>query len=164
MDFKFYFSLFLRRIHWFLLFFVIGSAVGLTLARILPTVYTAQAQLLVQSEEIPANLAQSTVQTEATEQLQIIQQRILTRNTLIDMANRLEIYGAPGSPDHALVFAATVDGLQIQGCDFLRTNDAGLIEEFTVMLRPLKAVQAFAGKMGAAFQAAMAAGVEDGTS
>ncbi|MCB0926155.1 MAG: nuclear transport factor 2 family protein [Mycobacterium sp.] len=72
--------------------------------------------------------------------------------------------GAPGSPDHALVFAATVDGLQIQGCDFLRTNDAGLIEEFTVMLRPLKAVQAFAGKMGAAFQAAMAAGVEDGTS
>ena len=99
MDFKFYFSLFLRRIHWFLLFFVIGSAVGLTLARILPTVYTAQAQLLVQSEEIPANLAQSTVQTEATEQLQIIQQRILTRNTLIDMANRLEIYGAPGSPE-----------------------------------------------------------------
>lgn len=72
--------------------------------------------------------------------------------------------GAPGSPDHALVFAATVDGLQIQGCDFLRTNDAGLIEEFTVMLRPLKAVQAFAGKMGAAFQAAMAAGAEDGTS
>jgi hypothetical protein len=66
--------------------------------------------------------------------------------------------GAAGSPDHALVFAATVDGLQIQGCDFLHTNDAGLIDEFTVMLRPLKAVQAFAEKMGAAFQAAMAAG------
>ncbi|MCB1333349.1 MAG: lipopolysaccharide biosynthesis protein [Roseivivax sp.] len=108
MDFKFYFSLFLRRIHWFLLFFVIGSAVGLTLARILPTVYTAQAQLLVQSEEIPANLAQSTVQTEATEQLQIIQQRILTRNTLIDMANRLEIYGAPGSPERLKMSADDV--------------------------------------------------------
>lgn len=80
-----------------------------------------------------------------------------------DFAYEREI-GAPDGPDHALVFTATVDGLQIQGCDFLRTNDAGLIEEFTVMLRPLKAVQAFAGTMGAAFQAAMAAGAGDGTS
>ena len=68
--------------------------------------------------------------------------------------------GAPGSADHALVFAASVDGLQLQGCDFLHTNAAGRIEEFTVMLRPLKAVQAFAEKMGVAFQAAMARAVE----
>lgn len=108
MDFKFYFSLFLRRLHWFLLFFIIGSAIGLTLARILPTVYYTQAQLLVQSEEIPANLAQSTVQTEATEQLQIIQQRILTRNTLIEMANRLSIYGEPGSPERRSVSAEDI--------------------------------------------------------
>lgn len=73
-----------------------------------------------------------------------------------DFAYEREI-GAPEGPDHALVFAATVAGLQIQGCDFLHTNDAGLIDEFTVMLRPLKAVQAFAEKMGAAFQAATAA-------
>lgn len=66
--------------------------------------------------------------------------------------------GAPDGSDHALVFAATVDGLQLQGCDFLHTNEEGLIDEFTVMLRPLKAVQTFAEKMGAAFQAAMAAG------
>lgn len=32
----------------------------------------------------------------------------------------------------------------------------GLIDEFTVMLRPLEAVQAFAVKMGTAFQAATA--------
>jgi uncharacterized protein involved in exopolysaccharide biosynthesis len=93
MDLKFYFSLFLRRLHWFVLFLVIGSAVGLTLAQVLPPVYVAQARLLVESEQIPGELAASTVRTEATEQLEIIQQRILTRDTLVDMANRLNIYG-----------------------------------------------------------------------
>ena len=97
MDFKFYFSLFLRRLHWFMFFLIIGSAIGLTLARVLPPVYVAQAQLLVESEQIPDDLAASTVRTEATEQLEIIQQRILTRDTLIDMANRLEVYRPRGS-------------------------------------------------------------------
>lgn len=97
MDLRFYLSLFLGRLHWFLLVVVIGSAAGLTLARILPTVYLAQARLVVESEQIPDELAASTVQTQATEQLQIIQQRILTRDTLIEMANRLQIYGATGA-------------------------------------------------------------------
>jgi polysaccharide chain length determinant protein (PEP-CTERM system associated) len=94
MDLKFYFSLFLRRLPWFLLLLALGSAIGITLARVLPPVYVAQARLVVESEQIPDSLAASTVQTKATEQLQIIQQRILTRATLLDMANQLAIYGA----------------------------------------------------------------------
>ncbi|MBU2357775.1 MAG: lipopolysaccharide biosynthesis protein [Alphaproteobacteria bacterium] len=92
MDLRFYLSLFLRRLHWFLLFVIVGSAAGLTLAKVLPPVFIAKARLLVESEQIPDNLAASTVQTEATEQLEIIQQRILTRDTLLDMANRFNIY------------------------------------------------------------------------
>jgi uncharacterized protein involved in exopolysaccharide biosynthesis len=92
MDFRFYLSLFLRRLPYFLLFVVIGSVVGVTLARILPPVYVAEARLVVESEQIPDELAASTVRTEATEQLQIIQQRILTRDRLLEMANRLQIY------------------------------------------------------------------------
>ena len=93
MDLRFYAMLFLRRLHWFMLFLIIGSAVGLTLARVLPAVYLSEARLLVESEQIPGDLASSTVRTEASEQIEIIQQRILTRDTLVDMANRLEIYG-----------------------------------------------------------------------
>lgn len=92
MDLRFYLSLFLRRLPWFLLFVAIGTAVGMTVARVLPPVYLAQARLLYESEQIPGNLAASTVQTQATEQIQIIQQRILTRATLLDLANRLQIY------------------------------------------------------------------------
>lgn len=48
-----------------------------------------------------------------------------------------------------LVFTAKVDGLDIHGCDFIHETPDRLIDEFTVMLRPMKAVQAFAEKMGA---------------
>jgi hypothetical protein len=48
--------------------------------------------------------------------------------------------GGPDEPDHALIFTARVGELEIQGCDFLHTGPDGLIDEFTVMLRPLKAV------------------------
>lgn len=96
-DFRFYLSLFLRRLHYFLIVLFLGSAVGLTLAWVLPPVFKAEALLVVESPQIPGDMAASTVQTAATEQLQIIQQRILTRDRLIEMANRFRIYApAPG--------------------------------------------------------------------
>ncbi|MFV0493396.1 MAG: GumC family protein [Pseudorhodobacter sp.] len=101
MDLNYYFSLFLRRSHWFILVLLVCTVIGIGLARMLPTVYGAEARLVVESEQIPDELAASTVQTQATEQLQIIQQRILTRNILVEMANRLSIYGdrqANGEP------------------------------------------------------------------
>jgi SnoaL-like domain len=63
--------------------------------------------------------------------------------------------GHGGDPDHALVFTAKVGDLEINGCDFLHTGEDGLIDEFTVMLRPLKAVNAFAEKMAVEFAKAM---------
>ena len=54
--------------------------------------------------------------------------------------------------DHALVFEATVDGKAITGCDFLHTNDDGLIDDFMVMVRPLSAATALAARMGAEFE------------
>ena len=99
MDLKFYLSLFLRRLHYFLIFVALGTALGFTLATMLPPTYLAEARLIVESEQIPDELAASTVRTEAGEQLQIIQQRILTRDKLLEMANRLQIYaGRSGAP------------------------------------------------------------------
>ena len=99
MDFRFYSLVFLRRLPWFLLMLVIGSAAGLVLARVLPPVFDSKALLVVENEQIPDSLAASTVQTGAAEQLQIIQQRILARDNLIDMANRLRIYGEQAGPN-----------------------------------------------------------------
>ncbi len=59
--------------------------------------------------------------------------------------------GADDSRDHALVFEATVDGKALTGCDFIRLDDDGLIDDFMVMVRPLRAAQALAEQMGARF-------------
>src|SRR5436309_14315382 len=39
--------------------------------------------------------------------------------------------------DHAFVFETTVAGKKITGCDFLHFDDDGLIDDFTVVVRPL---------------------------
>ena len=53
--------------------------------------------------------------------------------------------------DHALVFEATVSGKKVTGCDFIHVNDAGLIDDFMVMVRPLSAANALADAMGVQF-------------
>lgn len=63
------------------------------------------------------------------------------------------VIGAAGAPDHALVFAARVGNRELQGSDFLHTNDEDLIDDFTVMVRPLTGALALADGMRAHFEA-----------
>lgn len=101
-DFRFYLSLFFRRLHYFLFFMSIFAAAGVALAIMLPPVFRAEAVMIVESQQIPSDLAESTVRVEASEQLQIIQQRILTRNRLLEMANELDVYADQQSPTDRL--------------------------------------------------------------
>ena len=57
--------------------------------------------------------------------------------------------GADGASDHALVFRARVGDRELEGCDFLHVGSDGLIDEFTVMVRPLSAALALAEAMRA---------------
>lgn len=54
--------------------------------------------------------------------------------------------------EEAYVFEATVDGLDITGCDFLSFDEEGRIADFMVMTRPLKASQALAARMAERFE------------
>lgn len=54
--------------------------------------------------------------------------------------------------DHALVFRTRVGGTTVEGCDFLHLDENGLIDELTVMVRPLSAAQALAAAMAAQFE------------
>lgn len=49
----------------------------------------------------------------------------------------------------ALLFRARVGDKSVQGIDYLRLDDDGKIEEFTVMLRPLSAIMAVGEQMAA---------------
>lgn len=57
-----------------------------------------------------------------------------------------------GGRDHALVFAARIGDVAVEGCDFLHLDEHGLIDELTVMVRPLSAAQALATAMTDQFE------------
>jgi hypothetical protein len=46
-----------------------------------------------------------------------------------------------GDSAHGLIFRAHVGELDLEGLDLLRFNDLGLIDDFTVMIRPFSALE-----------------------
>jgi uncharacterized protein involved in exopolysaccharide biosynthesis len=92
LDLKYYLAVFWRRFPYFLLVTALISAVGLALAAILPPVYRSTATLLVEMPQIPDDLAQSTVPVSPIEQIQIIERRLTTRATLLDLASRFGVH------------------------------------------------------------------------
>ena len=59
-----------------------------------------------------------------------------------------------GSSDAMLEFETEIDGVLVNGVDIIKWNDAGLIVEFKVMLRPLKAINVIHQRMAALLQTA----------
>ena len=55
--------------------------------------------------------------------------------------------GSPDGSDHAFVFRGRIGDREVEGCDFVHTNDDGLIDEFYVMVRPLSGAMALAEAM-----------------
>ncbi|MEU1510966.1 nuclear transport factor 2 family protein [Streptomyces sp. NPDC005811] len=69
-----------------------------------------------------------------------------------DFRYERELTGGEGR-DHALVFTARVGEKRLTGCDFIHLDEEGLIDQLTVMVRPLSGLQALAEAMGARFDA-----------
>lgn len=47
-----------------------------------------------------------------------------------------------------LIFRARIGTREVEGLDFLRFNDKGLIQDVTVMVRPLSAIEALLAEVG----------------
>jgi ketosteroid isomerase-like protein len=57
-----------------------------------------------------------------------------------------------GDTEAMLEFVTEVDGTLIDGVDIIRWNEQGLVTDFKVMVRPLKAMQVLHQKMGEMLQ------------
>ncbi len=58
-----------------------------------------------------------------------------------------------GPSDAALEFEVEIDGIVVNGVDMIKWNDEGLIVEFKVLIRPLKAIHLIHQKMAEILQA-----------
>jgi hypothetical protein len=78
----------------------------------------------------------------------------LVIETFEDFRYTDELTSTPGDPVHALIFRARVGDKELEGMDLLRIGADGLIEDFTVMIRPLSGLVALAQAMGPKVEAA----------
>jgi uncharacterized protein involved in exopolysaccharide biosynthesis len=91
-DLGFYWALLLRRLPVMALFVLLFSGLGIVTALKLPETYSTSARLLLEAQQIPDSMVASIVKAGAAEQLEIIEQRLMTRANLIDIANRFDVF------------------------------------------------------------------------
>ncbi len=91
-ELRFYISIFLRRFHYFALVTIVVSAAAIATSILLPTKYYSDALLLVESPQIPEELAATTVQSNPAEMLEVIEQRLLTRTNLLEIASQFNVF------------------------------------------------------------------------
>jgi polysaccharide biosynthesis transport protein len=96
-DLRFYLSLVIRRLPIVIAIIFTATTAGILYAVSLPPVFRAEARLLIENAQIPDELAASTVRSTADEILLAIQQRILTRDNLLDLADRYDVFA--NTPD-----------------------------------------------------------------
>lgn len=89
-DLRYVLAVVLRRLHWVVASFAAVTALSLVVAFRMTPVYESQARLLLQSPQIPDSLAAPTVDTAALEQLQIVEQRLMTRQNLLEIARKFD--------------------------------------------------------------------------
>ncbi|MGX2039953.1 GumC family protein [Methylocaldum sp. MU1018] len=65
---------------------------ALLLAFLLPPTYRSTATILIEEQEIPPDLIRSTITTYATQRLQMISQRVMTRNNLNRIIEKFDLY------------------------------------------------------------------------
>lgn len=89
---RYYWDLIKRRWLYFLIPFVLISAGGFALSRLLPATYLAEGKILVQSQQIPTELVRPTVTSAAQERIQVIEQRTMTRENLLAMIDKFQLF------------------------------------------------------------------------
>jgi uncharacterized protein involved in exopolysaccharide biosynthesis len=81
-----------RRIFYFAVPFILLLILGCLIVAIQRPIYQAQGKILVESPEIPTTLVQPTVTAAATERMQVIQQRIMTRENLLSLIKKFGLF------------------------------------------------------------------------
>lgn len=91
-DIGFLIQIFLRRLHYILFISLPVTILGVWLAVNLPPSYTAQARLLVESPQVPDELAASTLRIETTEILRVLEQRMLARSNMLALSRQFGLH------------------------------------------------------------------------
>ena len=121
-DFKYMWRVFRRRFYLFFIPFIALTGLGTAIVMSLPAIYSADAKILVESQQIPDSLVKSTVTALASERLQIIQQRVLTRDNLLLLVDKYSLFATKKNLSRSDIVDAMRDRVTFQPIDFQMPN------------------------------------------
>lgn len=104
---------------------ILGAPLAVVIALSLPATYVSTARLIVESQQIPDALARSTVDQSAAERIQLIRQRLFTRDNLIDIAERYRVFGRNSGMTPAAVVNVMQASMNIQSSALGRSSRRG---------------------------------------
>ncbi|MEM7540217.1 MAG: lipopolysaccharide biosynthesis protein [Pseudomonadota bacterium] len=77
------------------LLLAVGAVIAVTaagFAMFLPAIYQSRAVILIEQQEIPVDLVRSTVTSFADQRIQVISQRVMTTQNLVEIIEKYELY------------------------------------------------------------------------
>ncbi len=95
-DLGIYWAILKRRRYQFLIPAALISLLSLLLAFGLPAIYRSTATILIEQQDIPRDLVKSTVTGFASEQIQVITQRVMTAENIAKVVEKYKLYGQDG--------------------------------------------------------------------
>jgi protein tyrosine kinase modulator len=72
--------------------FILVLTVGFVVTMALPPVFRSEARILVESQQIPTELVRPTVTAGAKERIQVIEQRVMTRENLLGVVEKFQLF------------------------------------------------------------------------
>lgn len=91
-DFKFYRAILWKRLPLILMVWLVIAGAGLAIAYLLPPVYKSAARVLVVKPQIDASLATQTVNLASSEIIQEVEQRLMTRSNMLQIAEKYNVF------------------------------------------------------------------------
>ena len=95
-----YFSIIKRRKLSMMIPFLLILTVAFLLAFLLPSIYRSEATVMIERQEIPEDLVDTTVTGYVTERLQGLSQLLLTRKKLWEIVNKFDLFADTRTPEN----------------------------------------------------------------
>ncbi len=118
--------LILKRRFWAMIIpFSLILTAGILLAYLLPSIYRSEATVLIERQEIPTELVETTVTGFVQERIEGLNKTLLTRDNLWEIAEKLDLYADTRSPENRSDIETQMkDAISVEMVD-VKTTDAG---------------------------------------
>lgn len=98
LTFQDYLLIMRRRAPYLIGIFITVLLIAVVVAIAIPPTYRATGTIMVESQQIPDNIVPSAIRNQLDEQINIIKQRVLTRESLLQIANKYSLFKGSITP------------------------------------------------------------------